>query len=177
MDHVAGDCTLCTSRLPNRKDKSMKRSLLLVLLTLVVGIALVTLASKTTFGPQVHDELELPRIYAYKGWQSIGLRVHEGDVIHIRAEGSWMYTPDEYHGPEGHPRYPSPSFYPIPNIPGGALIGRIGEHGEPFYVGRRYSANVREDGTLYLRINDDLLGDNGGYVTVRVTVIEPEDNE
>ena len=174
MDYVAGDCTLWTSRLPNRKDKSMKRSLLLVLLTLVVGIALVTLASKTAVNPQAHDEMDPPRIYAYKGWQSIGLRVHEGDVIHIRAEGSWMYTPDEYHGPEGHPRYPSPSFYPIPNIPGGALIGRIGEHGEPFYVGRRYSANIHQNGTLYLRINDDLLGDNGGYVTVRVTVVEPE---
>jgi len=152
----------------------MKKSLLLALLTLVMGIALVTLATKTTVRPQAHDEMDPPRIYAYKSWQSIGLRVHEGDIVHIRAEGSWMYTPGEYHGPQGHDRYPSPSFYPIPNIPGGALIGRIGEHGDPFYVGRRHSAQVRENGTLYLRINDDLLGDNGGYVTVRVIVVEPE---
>jgi hypothetical protein len=169
--------TLWASRLPTRKDKSMKRSLLLALLTLVVGIALVALAARTAIHPQAHDEMNPPRIYAYKGWQSIGLRVHEGEVIHLRAEGSWMYTPDEYHGPQGHDRYPSPSFYPIPNIPGGALIGRVGERGEPFYIGRRYSAHVRENGTLYLRINDDLLGDNEGYVTVRVTVVEPEPQE
>ena len=123
--------------------------------------------------PVAQESLTSPRIFAYRDWQSVGVRVQEGDTLQIRAKGIWLYTPGEYHGPEGHARYRAPGFYPLPGVRGGALIARIGEDGKPFYVGGRSTHWVDKVGTLYLRIDDDILGDNEGYVTVEVTVTQP----
>ena len=149
----------------------MRRALLL-LLGIVVGIvALAALFDRNVAAPVVHQEtLSQPHVYAYRGWQNVGVRLQEGDGADIRAAGEWLYTPDEVHGPEGHARYPAPTFYPMPYVPGGVLIGRIGEDGEPFLVGRRTLVYAREPGLLYLRINDDLLGDNWGWLAVEVEV-------
>ncbi|MDY7079198.1 MAG: hypothetical protein SXV54_19970 [Chloroflexota bacterium] len=151
----------------------MKKSLLLVALTLIAAIGLVTLVAQGMAFPVSQESLTGPRIFAYRGWQSVGTRVREGDQVRILAEGTWLYTPGEYHGPEGHRRYSSPVFYPLPNVPGGALIGRIGEDGQPFYVGKRTHWWASESGILYLRIDDDILSDNDGWVSVEVTVIPP----
>ena len=148
----------------------MKRSLLLVLSTVVVATVLLTLAARAVMRPVQHETLTHPRIYAYRDWQSVGLYLHAGDTLYIRAQGSWLYTPGEFHGPEGHARYQAPSFYPLPGVRGGALIGRIGETGAPFYVGKRATRYVDRDGMLYLRIDDDILSDNEGYVTVEIHV-------
>lgn len=156
----------------------MKKSLLLVLVALVAVLALVAvvalgvLVAGVAVRPRAHGALDQPRIYAYRDWQSVGVRLHQGDVVSIRAEGEWLYTPGEYHGPQGHARYTAPSFYPLPGVRGGALLGRIGDHGEPFLVGRRTTRLAEGDGMLYLRIDDDILSDNDGYVTVEVTVTE-----
>jgi hypothetical protein len=99
--------------------------------------------------------------------------VQDGDTLRLQAKGTWLYTPDEYHGPEGHARYRAPSFYPLPGVRGGALIGRIGEDGQPFYVGRHSTRWVEREGTLYLRIDDDILSDNEGYVSVEITITQP----
>jgi hypothetical protein len=130
--------------------------------------------------PVAQETLHKQKIYAYRDWQSVGIQVHVGDQIHIQADGEWLYTPGEYHGPEGHPRYPAPSFYPVTGVPGGVLIGKIGMGGAPFVVGRNnwgttaasWSSSSRgpEEGPLYLRINDDILSDNRGSVVVKVTV-------
>jgi hypothetical protein len=152
----------------------MRKSLPLALLTSIALVGLVHLALKTTTTPVDQASLASPRIYAYRDWQSLGVRLRYGDEVQIRAQGKWSYTPDEYHGPEGHARFLAPGFYPLPGVPGGALIGRIGEAGECFYVGKRTSWYVDRPGTLYLRIDDDRLGDNDGYVTVEVTVISAE---
>jgi hypothetical protein len=148
----------------------MKKSLLLALLTLLASIGLIILIVQEAIMPMNHDALTNPRIFAYRDWQSVGIQVQAGDVLQIRAKGSWMYTPDEYHGPEGHAHYRAPRFYPLPDAPGGALIGRIGENGNPFYVGRRVTWGAGQDGLLYLRIDDDILSDNDGWVTVEVSV-------
>ncbi len=96
-------------------------------------------------------------------------------VIHVRARGRWLYTPGEHHGPEGHATYPAPDSYPIPgaNIPGGVLLARIGEEGPPQLVGRGRRLVADRFGTLHFRINDDILSDNEGYVTVEVRVEPP----
>ena len=139
-------------------------------------MALAALFDRNVAAPAVRQEsLSQPHVYAYRGWQNVGVRLQAGDQAEIRADGEWLYTPDEVHGPEGHARYPAPSFYPIPYVPGGVLIGRIGEKGQPFVVGRRTSVYAEEPGLLYLRINDDRLGDNWGWVAVDVEVTEAED--
>ncbi len=151
-----------------------KKSLLIILLGLVsaagIGFWLLTGA----LGPQNQSAMSQPRIYAYRDWQSVGIQVHPWDTLYIRAEGSWLYTPGEYHGPEGHRTYRSPDTYPINAVPGGVLIGRFGEDGEPFYVGRSGTFVADREGFLYLRINDDILSDNEGYVTVEVEVTPAE---
>jgi hypothetical protein len=131
--------------------------------------------------PITREALSEQRVYAYRDWQSTGYTVHQGEQYTIHAWGEWMYSPQAgYNGPEGHPVFLSPSFYPLPGVRGGALIGRIGEGGQPFYVGRRsggFGRGEADAGLLYLRIDDDRLGDNKGYVTVQITVTKPQESD
>jgi hypothetical protein len=132
------------------------------------------LVASAEWGPQPQQALLVNRIYAYRGWQSTGIQLHNGDRYTILAQGTWLYSPFAGpNGPEGHRRYLAPVFYPLPRVGGGALIGRIGEDGQTFYVGRGTSDLVERNGLLYLRIDDDLLGDNKGFVTIEVTVVPP----
>ncbi len=128
------------------------------------------LALALTASPPLLDsgDLDALTIYAYRDWQSTGVTLERGDNLLIRARGVWLYTPGEYHGPEGHARYRAPQFYPLPGVAGGALIGRIGETGSPFYVGARYYGPANGSGMLYLRIDDDILSDNEGEIKVEV---------
>jgi hypothetical protein len=148
----------------------MKRSILFVLLALVALTAWCRIPPQEKRGQTEHSALDDIRIYAYRDWQSTGLRVYEGDLLTIQAAGSWLYTPGEVHGPQGHRTYRAPSFYPLPSVPGGALIGRIGEEGKPRYVGESARWPAQSGGMLYLRIDDDILSDNEGYVTVDIQV-------
>ena len=155
----------------------MKRSILFVLLALVALIAWCQVPPQERESQIEHSALDDIRIYAYRDWQSTGVRVHPGDVLTLKAEGSWLYTPDEYHGPQGHRHYRAPSFYPLPSVPGGALIGRIGEDGDPRYVGANTRWQAQREGMIYLRIDDDILSDNEGFVTVDIQVQPAQENE
>lgn len=134
--------------------------------------------------PVAQESLHQQKIYAYRDWQSVGVQIHEDEMVAIQASGEWLYTPGEYHGPEGHPRYAAPDFYPIAGAPGGILIGKIGETGMPFIVGQGTSVSayewqaregIQNSGLLYLRINDDILSDNKGSVVVAFTVTKADD--
>ncbi len=151
----------------------MKRAWILVFLAVIVLIGVGIGVARRGLGPLRHDDLTQPRIYAYRDWQSVGVQVNEGDLIRLRAQGTWLYTPGEYHGPEGHKRYPAPNYYPVGGVAGGVLLGRIGEDGPLFIVGRGGTFYAERAGLLYLRINDDILSDNDGYVTVEVSVTSP----
>ncbi len=110
-------------------------------------------------------------VYAYRQWQSTGLDLAQGEQVRLRAAGQWQYSPYVgLHGPEGGGKPVTVSTYPMSNLNGGVLLGRIGEAGEPFYVGRGTTLFVTQPGRLYLRINDDLLGDNVGQLTITVDV-------
>src|SRR5512136_2655765 len=153
---------------------SLRRTALLMVLALVALLTFGGLVASAAWGPQPQEALFVNRVYAYRGWQSTGIQLHKGDQYILRAQGLWMYSPYAGpNGPEGHRRYLAPSFYPLPNVGGGSLIGRVGEEGQPFYVGRGRSGLADRNGLLYLRIDDDLLGDNVGSVTLKVTVIAP----
>ncbi|HOT91798.1 MAG TPA: hypothetical protein PLJ78_09920 [Anaerolineae bacterium] len=152
----------------------MKRAWIIVSVAVIVlgvaGIALV----RRGLGPTQQSDLSQPRIYAYRDWQSVGIYVKQGDLIRIRAQGTWLYTPGEYHGPEGHHKYRAPDTYPINGIAGGVLLGRIGEDGPLLIVGRGGTFYADRSGLFYLRINDDILSDNEGYVTVEISVTSPD---
>ncbi len=154
----------------------MKRAWILVFLAMIVLGVVGAMVARHGLGPTHHDDMSQPRIYAYRDWQSVGVQVNQGDLIRLRAQGRWLYTPGEYHGPEGHKRYPAPSYYPVAGTAGGVLLGRIGEDGALFIVGRGGTFYAERSGLLYLRINDDILSDNDGYVTVEVSVTSPTPN-
>ncbi len=135
------------------------------------GLALLLLlVLALTAAPPLLDAGELNGldIFAYRDWQATGVQLELGQPIQIRAQGRWSYTPGEWNGPGGHTRFRAPSFYPVPSVPGGALIGRVGEHGEIFFVGDTLNLRAPLAGQLYLRIDDDILTDNEGKVTVEV---------
>ncbi|RIK37152.1 MAG: hypothetical protein DCC57_21865 [Chloroflexi bacterium] len=165
---------------------TMIRRLILIGLGGFLFLGAVYLTAVAALAPLRQESLAQLRIFAYRDWQSTGVRLENGEFVTIRARGEWLYTPGEYHGPEGHARYPAPSFYPLPHregpyqmgpgVPGGVLIGRIGESGAPFLVGKYNRIPVSETGTLYLRINDDILSDNEGWVEVQIDV-QPAEEE
>ena len=120
---------------------------------------------------QAHTFAVLPTrtVYAYRQWQSIGLHLNAGDRVRLTASGQWSYSPEVgLHGPEG--ALPAPNYYPLPAARGGALLGRLGDAGNIFYVGSFLNYLAPEPGFLYLRINDDLLGDNIGTLTIKIEV-------
>lgn len=57
--------------------------------------------------------------------------------------------------------------YPFPGQMIGALMARIGDNGEPFFVGSGGTFTAETDGTLQFFINDDPVPDNaGGYIVI-----------
>lgn len=142
-------------------------------LTGVVGIIVLYLLLADVMIPTHQETMAQTRVFAYRNWQSTGIRLEAGETAVIRAEGEWLYTPGEWHGAEGHSRYPAPSFYPMTGVPGGLLLGRVGEQGNPQWVGTRGHLYAGEPGMLYLRINDDILSDNQGALDVEIEVLPP----
>jgi hypothetical protein len=145
------------------------------LLTLVVGPAILCAATfairPDTWRPHARTDFTTYRVYAYRQWQSTGLRLNQGDSVRITARGEWLYSPYVgLHGPAGGAK-PAAAWYPMPLAPGGALLGRIGEQGELFYVGSRAYWYAEAPGFLFLRINDDLLGDNSGELEIELELI------
>jgi hypothetical protein len=156
---------------------SLRRSVLLCGLAFVALMVFGGFVASAAWGPQSQDALIVNRIYAYRGWQSTGIQLGKGDWYTVRAWGAWLYSPYAGpNGPAGHRRFSAPKFYPLPGVGGGALIGRIGESAQVFYVGSVASGAADRNGLLYLRIDDDRLGDNEGYVTIDVKVTHPQND-
>ena len=149
----------------------MKWRIALVAAALLALCAFVAFVLNTP--PALLDarDLDALTIYAYRDWQSTGMMVSPDHRFQIRARGQWLYTPGEWHGPSGHARFLSPAFYPLPGVRGGALIGKIGDNGRPFYVGAQYTGGGSESGMLYLRIDDDILSDNEGQLQVDIQIL------
>lgn len=146
---------------------------LLLLVTPAVLCAATAALRPLDWRPHSQADIGSPTVYAYRQWQSVGIKVKRGDRLHLTASGQWQYSPlVGLHGPEGGGRPVTVDTYPLSEYGafGGVLLGRIGEDGPPFIVGRGTSVLADTEGSLFLRINDDLLGDNKGALTVNVSV-------
>ena len=82
------------------------------------------------------------------GWADSGIELRRGDRVLIRAKGQWSAAgglrrsnADGINATLGRSR-------------AGALVGRIGRHGEQFIVGALHLLEARETGKLHLRVND-----------------------
>jgi hypothetical protein len=108
-------------------------------------------------------------VNASEPWRDTGIVVRSGQTIYFEASGRVRWGPGRQDGPDGERNSPRNDARPMPNRPAAALIGRIGESDEFFFIGDDTSAiRVRGSGRLYLGINDDYLRDNSG--SFRVTV-------
>lgn len=92
------------------------------------------------------------QIDAAKDWQPT-IEVEKGQKIRVDAEGEWSGGV-AYAGPDGRVG----SYY---------LEARIGD--QLFRVGRGADIDVHQDGTLEMRMHDDVFDDNEGAITVTVS--------
>lgn len=108
-------------------------------------------------------------VSANRAWTDTGIDVRRGDIISVTATGQIMFAPGaraEASGGAGN----ATSAAPRPDLPIGALIGRIG-NGETFMVGATLnSMRATTAGRLFLGTNDDILNDNSGQFRVVVNV-------
>lgn len=75
--------------------------------------------------------------------------------------------------PDGHPNLRSQTI----NAAVGTLIGRIGEKGEPFVIGKRYDGRPKQEGKLYLHVVSfpQQEGYKGPIGTYKVRVVSDPD--
>lgn len=154
----------------------MKKNLLLfALLTLVCSLlscATIPLEEEITLGP---DAIQVP---ATQAWTKTDIVVQPDQFIHIVAQGKieidkWNFFGRDYDyvvGPEGTYNFSDKvrrEPFPLAAAEAGpapcyALIGKIGEDGEPFLIGRETVVRAARAGNLYFGINDFNVEDNRG---------------
>jgi hypothetical protein len=110
-------------------------------------------------------------------WQDTGVQVQPEDrVTIVQVGGAWT------HDRSGVEVYDANGFAgltqedaQLPSAPIGTLIARMGEDdAHTFSVGRWSVLTAPAGGILYLAMNDNVYGDNDGFVTVQI-VIERSD--
>lgn len=111
----------------------------------------------------------LVNMSAREAWTDSGINVRPGQQLYFRATGQTRWGPNRRDGAVGERNSPFNAGRPLPDRPAAALIGRIGERDEYFFIGADAGPfRTRSNGRLYLGINDDVLIDNSG--ALRVTV-------
>ncbi len=102
-------------------------------------------------------------------WTRTNVELRDGQELWFDSRGEVRWGPGRKDGPGGEGGSPRNANRPIPSRPGASLIGKIGESGNPFFIGNdKGPIRVRGRGTLYLGINDDYLQDNSGAFRVIV---------
>lgn len=110
-------------------------------------------------------------VAANQQWTATGIRVNHGDRLTFQSNGEIQLRPAGNNdaarvaGSLTGRRAPQS---PIPSALAGALIGRI-DSGQPFGIGDQTSIVAPASGMLYLGVNDDLLTDNSGQFTVKIS--------
>lgn len=109
------------------------------------------------------------QVSARTAWTDTGIDLRPGQTVYFEASGEVRWGPNRRDGAEGEDNSPFNAGRPLPDRPAAALIGRVGESSDPFFVGgERGPIRVRGGGRLFLGVNDDFLNDNTGTLRVRV---------
>ncbi len=107
-------------------------------------------------------------------WTDTGVDVTAGQQLTVTASGTVIHStatndscdPSGEPGTSGH----GANLIACPNH--ASLIGKIGDAGAPFFIGRTYSVPTTGSGRVYLGVNDNDLGNNGGSYSASVAVTE-----
>lgn len=109
-------------------------------------------------------------VMARTQWTDTGIDVRPGQNIFFTATGEVRWGPGRRDGAAGERNSPFNQHRPMPDRPAASLIGRIGDGGDPFFIGSTTDAiRVRGGGRLFLGINDDFLEDNSGSLRVVIS--------
>jgi hypothetical protein len=122
------------------------------------------IAASTPSGLQI-------RVPANSAWVDTGMIVRRGQRVRIVGTGDARLSSngDDVATPAGAASFRFAPKAPLPTIPVGALIARIG-NGGAFPIGHTEDAfTMPGAGRLFLGINDDYVADNTGTYTVYVT--------
>jgi hypothetical protein len=125
------------------------------------GKLTVKLADIQTLQRPTQRESELFKTVKVDGSQHIvqrgvlntKIQLESGDRVTIKADGSISMTPwgSEYtSNPDGDGN--QYGWYTPNDIPGGALLGKIGNNDKPFKIGSSHTFTAKKAGTLYLAI-------------------------
>lgn len=101
-------------------------------------------------------------------WVPTGIAFRRGEAIQLTANGEIKVAGND--GPTATPAGSSHSHpsNPVPGVPTGALIGRIG-NGAPFAIGNQTSIPAPAAGQLFIGQNDSQVSDNTGEYRVEVS--------
>ena len=104
---------------------------------------------------------------ARTAWTDTGVVVRNGQEVRFAPSGEVRWGPGRRDGADGENNSPYNRARPMPDRNAAALIGKIGENGDPFFIGAgRTPLRLRGSGRLFLGINDDYLQDNSGSLRV-----------
>jgi hypothetical protein len=105
-------------------------------------------------------------------WTDSGIDVAAGQQVTITASGTVLHNVAGNDGcdPAGEPGTSGHGANVIGCPDHAALIGKIGDAGAPFFVGRDHSVPSAGSGRLYLGVNDSDLSNNGGSYAASVSL-------
>jgi hypothetical protein len=109
-------------------------------------------------------------VRASQQWTDTGIDVRDGQTVYFAASGEVRWGPrNRRDGPAGERNSPFNPSRPIADRPSAALIGRIGDRQDVFFIGADTEPfRMRETGRLFLGINDDSFEDNAGAFRVAI---------
>ena len=109
-------------------------------------------------------------VTARSPWTDTGIEVRAGQQIYFASRGEVRWGPNRRDDAGGEKGSPVNNNRPIPDRPAAALIARIGDRQDVFFIGNDTGAfRARSSGRLYLGINDDYFEDNSGNLRVKVS--------
>ena len=102
-------------------------------------------------------------------WVPTGIVVRRGEVLTFSTTGQIQLSneAEDIAGPAGARSQRTATESPLPNVPAGALIGRIGD-GAPFPIADSTSVTMPAAGQLFLGVNDPKPADNTGAFRVSI---------
>ena len=104
-----------------------------------------------------------------QAWTPTGITVRRGETLTVSATGEVRLSTDgnDMASPTGSRAGRLSQNAPLPQVPAGALIARVG-NSAPFPLGDQLTVTMPAAGQLFLGINDDHTGDNQGGFRVNI---------